>query len=157
MAHMQEALEALADPSIRYIVPVSGGKDSAALAIYMAQTYPQIPTEYVFCDTDAELPETYDYLDRLAALLGKPIHRRYESRGCKGDPCVVRDRPTGLLSLEVSLWLLFLLLPTARRVATPTRDASVTFIGRKSTSDRRDQSAIRRYRIAPYRPEKESR
>ena len=75
MAHMQEALEALADPSIRHIVPVSGGKDSAALAIYMAQTYPQIPTEYVFCDTDAELPETYDYLDRLEALLGKPIHR----------------------------------------------------------------------------------
>ena len=56
MAHMQEALEALADPSIRHIVPVSGGKDSAALAIYMAQIYPQIPTEYVFCDTDASCP-----------------------------------------------------------------------------------------------------
>ena len=67
--------EALADPSIRHVVPVSRGKDSAALAIYMAQTYPQIPTEYVFCDTDAELTETYDYLDRLEALLGKPLHR----------------------------------------------------------------------------------
>ena len=75
MAHMQEALEALADRSIRHIVPVSGGKDSAALAIYMAQRYPQISAEYVFCDTDAELPETYDYLDRLEALLGKPIRR----------------------------------------------------------------------------------
>ena len=75
MAQLHEALEALADPSIRHIVPVSGGKDSAALAIYLAQTYPQIPSEYVFCDTDAELPETYDYLDRLSALLGKPIHR----------------------------------------------------------------------------------
>ena len=75
MAHIQEALKALADPSIRHIVPVSGGKDSAALAIYMAQTYPQIPTEYVFCDTDSELPETYDYLDRLEALLGKSIRR----------------------------------------------------------------------------------
>ena len=29
--------------------------------------------EYVFHDTDKELPETYDYLDRLAAILGKPI------------------------------------------------------------------------------------
>ena len=75
MAYMQEALDALADPSIRHIVPVSGGKGSAVLAIYMAQTYPQIPTEYVFCDTDAELPENSDYLDRLEALLGKPIHR----------------------------------------------------------------------------------
>ena len=75
MAHLREALEALTDPTIRHIIPVSGGKDSAALAIYMAQTYQQIPAEYVFCDTDAELPETYDYLDRLEALLGKPIHR----------------------------------------------------------------------------------
>ena len=54
---------------------LSTSADSAALAIYMAQTYPQIPTEYVFCETDAELPETYDYLDRLEALLGKPLHR----------------------------------------------------------------------------------
>ena len=75
MAHLREALEAVADPLIRHIVPISGGKDSAALAIYLAQTYPQIPSEYLFCDTDAELPETYDYLDRLEALLGKPIHR----------------------------------------------------------------------------------
>ena len=57
------------------VLSLSTAADSAALAIYMAQTYPQIPTEYVFCDTDAELPETYDYLDRLEALLGKPIHR----------------------------------------------------------------------------------
>ena len=75
MAHLRKALEAISDPSIRHIVPVSGGKDSAALSIYLAQTYPKIPSEYVFCDTDAELPETYDYLDRLAALLGKPIQR----------------------------------------------------------------------------------
>lgn len=75
MACLHEALKAVADPSIRHIVPVSGGKDSAALAIYLAQTYPQVPSEHVFCDTDAELPETYDYLDRLEALLGKPIQR----------------------------------------------------------------------------------
>ena len=75
MAHLNEALEAVDDPEIRHIVPVSGGKDSAALAIYLEQSYPQIPSEYVFCDTDAELPETYDYLDRLEAVLGKPIHR----------------------------------------------------------------------------------
>ena len=28
MAHLYEAIEAIADPSIRHIVPVSGGKDS---------------------------------------------------------------------------------------------------------------------------------
>jgi hypothetical protein len=31
--------------------------------------------EYVFCDTGKELPETYKYLDRLEAYLGKPIIR----------------------------------------------------------------------------------
>ena len=75
MAHLHEALEALADPSIRHIVPVSGGQGLRGTRHLPAQTYPQIPSEYVFCDTDAELPETYDYLDRLGALLGKPIRR----------------------------------------------------------------------------------
>ncbi len=31
--------------------------------------------EYVFCDTGEELPETYEYLDRVEAFLGKPIVR----------------------------------------------------------------------------------
>ena len=57
----------------RHILALSGGKDSAALAIYMKDRVPEM--EYVFCDTDKELKETYDYLDRLAALLEKPIVR----------------------------------------------------------------------------------
>lgn len=56
----------------RHILSLSGGKDSAALAIYMRDRIPQM--EYVFHDTEKELPETYEYLDRLAALLGKKIH-----------------------------------------------------------------------------------
>jgi len=56
---------------VRHILSISGGKDSAALAIYMRDKVPDI--EYVFCDTEKELPETYDYLGRLEALLGKPI------------------------------------------------------------------------------------
>jgi 3'-phosphoadenosine 5'-phosphosulfate sulfotransferase (PAPS reductase)/FAD synthetase len=72
---MKEVLESLADKSIRHIVNISGGKDSAALAIFMKQKYPQIPAEYVFCDTGCELPETYEYLDQIEALLGEPIKR----------------------------------------------------------------------------------
>jgi 3'-phosphoadenosine 5'-phosphosulfate sulfotransferase (PAPS reductase)/FAD synthetase len=41
----------------------------------MKERYPQIPVEYVFCDTEYELPETYEYLDRLEAYLGKKIVR----------------------------------------------------------------------------------
>jgi 3'-phosphoadenosine 5'-phosphosulfate sulfotransferase (PAPS reductase)/FAD synthetase len=37
--------------------------------------------EYVFCDTQKELPETYEYLDRLEAHLGKPIKRLNAKRG----------------------------------------------------------------------------
>lgn len=75
MATIQEALTDVCDGSVRHIVSVSGGKDSAALAVYMRQNYPQIPTEYVFCDTGCELEETYEYLERLQSLLGRQIVR----------------------------------------------------------------------------------
>src|SRR6056297_565251 len=75
MATLKEALETVGDNSTRHIVPVSGGKDSAALAIYLKQTYPEIDPEYVFSDTNCELPETYDFLEKLEALLGKEIIR----------------------------------------------------------------------------------
>jgi len=72
---MREALASLQNQSIRHIVSLSGGKDSTALAIYLRQHYPQIPAEYIFCDTGCELPETYEYLERLEALLGATIQR----------------------------------------------------------------------------------
>ena len=75
MASLKEAMDTVSDTSIRHVVPVSGGKDSAALALYMAQQYPSVPCEYVFCDTGSELPETYDYLDRLEAFIGSRIKR----------------------------------------------------------------------------------
>ena len=57
--------------SIRRILSLSGGKDSAALAIYMRDRVPNM--EYIFHDTDKELPETIDYLARLEAILGTAI------------------------------------------------------------------------------------
>lgn len=56
---------------VRHILSLSGGKDSAALAIYLRDRVPDM--EYIFHDSDKELPETYDYLARLEAILGKPI------------------------------------------------------------------------------------
>ena len=66
------------DP-IRHICGISGGKDSSALAVYLRDTVPAM--EYFFCDTGAELPETYEYLTRLQVILGKPITRLNASRG----------------------------------------------------------------------------
>jgi len=37
--------------------------------------------EYFFCDTGAELPETYEYLNRLEVVLGKPIERLNSDKG----------------------------------------------------------------------------
>ena len=57
----------------RHVLGLSGGKDSAALAIYMKERYPEIPVEYFFTDTGEELPEVYEFLGRLEGYLGKPI------------------------------------------------------------------------------------
>lgn len=59
--------------SIRHVLGLSGGKDSAALAVYMRDRVPEM--EYFFTDTGAELPEVYDFLDKLESYLGKPIAR----------------------------------------------------------------------------------
>lgn len=62
-----------AEKPLRHILSLSGGKDSTALAIYMKDRVPQM--EYMFCDTGEELKETYAYLDKLEAFLGKTILR----------------------------------------------------------------------------------
>ena len=64
---------------VRHICGISGGKDSSALAVYMRRRVPEM--EYFFCDTGAELPETYEYLTRLEVILGKPVERLNASRG----------------------------------------------------------------------------
>lgn len=67
------------EPRVRHICGISGGKDSSAMAVYMSAKVPQM--EYFFCDTGAELPETYEYLDRLEVTLGKPIERLNSNKG----------------------------------------------------------------------------
>ena len=64
----------------RHILGLSGGKDSAALAIYLKDQGRDDRIEYFFCDTGAELREVYDYLDRLEDYLGKPIERLSSGR-----------------------------------------------------------------------------
>ena len=65
------ATEDASEPRMRHVLGISGGKDSAALAIYMRDRVEGM--EYIFHDTDKELPETIEYLARLEALLGKKI------------------------------------------------------------------------------------
>lgn len=64
---------------MRRICGISGGKDSSALAVYLRGRVSDM--EYFFCDTGAELPETYEYLTRLEVILGQPIVRLNSQRG----------------------------------------------------------------------------
>ena len=64
---------------VRHICGISGGKDSSALAVHLRDKVQGM--EYFFCDTGAELPETYEYLTRLEVILGSPITRLNDERG----------------------------------------------------------------------------
>ncbi len=95
----------------RHIIGISGGKDSAALAIYLTrrkqdwryfrdmllvanldqaaqevESARQAPTiEYFFTDTGKELPEVYEYLEILEKFLGSPIERLTPFRNVEDD------------------------------------------------------------------------
>lgn len=73
----QSYKELIKDPLYRHVLGISGGKDSAALAIYIKEQHPEVheKIEYFFTDTGAELEEVYDFLAKLEAYLGKEIIR----------------------------------------------------------------------------------
>lgn len=58
---------------VRHVLGISGGKDSAALAIYMKQNYPELDIEYYTSDTGKELEDTYNLIENLETFLGKEI------------------------------------------------------------------------------------
>jgi hypothetical protein len=59
----------------RHVLGLSGGKDSAALAIFMRERHPEINIHYFFTDTGKELPEVYEFLGKLEGFLGRRIHQ----------------------------------------------------------------------------------
>lgn len=87
------------EKSIRHILSLSGGKDSTALAVYMRDKVPDM--EYVFCDTGEELQETYAYLERVEAYLGKEIRRLKNLRQGFGDLLAARN---GFLPSPTARW-----------------------------------------------------
>lgn len=58
---------------VKHVLGISGGKDSAALAIYMKSRYPELEIEFYTCDTGKELDETYQLIQNLEVYLGLKI------------------------------------------------------------------------------------
>ncbi|MCF7519388.1 phosphoadenosine phosphosulfate reductase family protein [Pseudoalteromonas sp. L21] len=56
-----------------HVLGLSGGKDSAALAMYMRDNYPDLDIQYYFTDTGKELPEVIDFVNRLEGYVGKIV------------------------------------------------------------------------------------
>ena len=71
---------------VRHVLGISGGKDSAALAVYLKTKYPELDIEYYFCDTGKELKETYRLIENLQVFLGKEIIKLRAAKGFPGSP-----------------------------------------------------------------------
>lgn len=71
---------------VRHLLGISGGKDSAALAIYLHQLYPHLDVEYYTCDTGKELEATYTLIKNLEDYLGKKITLLKGAQDSTRDP-----------------------------------------------------------------------
>ncbi|MES2517877.1 MAG: phosphoadenosine phosphosulfate reductase family protein, partial [Bacteroidota bacterium] len=72
--------------NVRHVLGISGGKDSAALSLYMKDKYPDMDIEYYTCDTGKELSETYELIEKLNSVLGKTIIQKKAADGSNLDP-----------------------------------------------------------------------
>lgn len=61
--------------NIKHVLGISGGKDSAALAIYLKDKHPSMEFDYYFTDTGKELDETYQLIENLESYLGVKVNR----------------------------------------------------------------------------------
>lgn len=58
---------------VAHIVSLSGGKDSTAMALRLAELHPERPFTYICTPTGNELPEMFEHWKRLGELLGQPL------------------------------------------------------------------------------------
>jgi tRNA(Ile)-lysidine synthase TilS/MesJ len=83
---------------IRHVLGISGGKDSAALAIYMKEKYPDFPIDYYNSDTGCDLEET-EHVDKSARICTGAYYQIKSSTG--------KSRTTTVSSFPQIEWRLF--------------------------------------------------
>ena len=54
--------------AVTRVVWVSGGKDSTAMALRLAELHPDVPWRYVCTPTRNELPDVHDHWERLGSM-----------------------------------------------------------------------------------------
>lgn len=133
---------------VRHILSLSGGKDSTALAVYLRDRIPEL--EFVFCDTHKELPETYRYLDRVEAYLGRPIVRLTDDKRGFEHHLMVRG---GYLPSPRMRWCTeeLKIKPYEKYIGS---DLIVSYIGIRADEDRQGYIS-RKPNIKPIYPFKE--
>lgn len=121
---------------VRHVLGISGGKDSAALAIYMKTRYPNLDIEYYTCDTGKELDETYQLIERLEGFLGKKIIRLRAAENSPEDPFDhYLKMKGGYLPSSMVRWCtkLLKLEPFERFVGS---DKTISYVGIRGDEDR---------------------
>jgi PP-loop superfamily ATP-utilizing enzyme len=73
----------MAIEDLRHVVPLSGGKDSTALAIRLAELEPR-GYVYVITPTGNELPEMFAHWRKLSAMLGSPLRPIHTNKSLQG-------------------------------------------------------------------------
>jgi len=133
--------------NVRHILGLSGGKDSAALAIYLHDKVPGM--EYFFCDTHKELPETYEFLERLKARLGIQIKYLEADRGFD----YWLEMLGGYLPTPQARWCTknLKIIPMEQFIGD---DEAVSYVGIRA-DEKRDGYISRRPNIKPVFPFKE--
>lgn len=123
---------------VRHVLGISGGKDSAALAMYLADRHPELNIEYYFCDTGKEMEETYQVLENLESHLGKKIERLVseEAHNSNNNPFDYFYKAyNGYLPSSVARWCTkqMKLEPFEKYVGT---DPVVSYVGIRGDEDR---------------------
>lgn len=121
---------------IRHVLGISGGKDSAALAIYIKTKYPSLDLEFYSCDTGKELDETYQLIQNLEVYLGIKIKLLKGAENSSEDPFDhFLKMYGGYLPASNSRWCTkkLKLEPFEKYVGT---DSVVSYVGIRGDEDR---------------------
>ena len=120
---------------VRHVLGISGGKDSAALAMYMRTHHPEIDMEYYFSDTGKELDETYELIRELESFLGKKIIKLEANSSHKNPFDHYLDIYNGFLPSSMARWCTqkLKLEPFEKWIGN---DLAISYVGIRDDEDR---------------------